>query len=139
MAKSAADVAKKWSRNLGAAGDSIRAGVNAVTVNPAESAIRQKDAYVNGVARAAAEGKWERGLRRNSLEDWRKAMLEKGLSRVATGANQAIPKMEAFLTEWLPYEDQLKQKLASMPRGDLQTNIARAVAAIEHNAAFRRR
>lgn len=135
--KNPATVAAKWSRNLGASGDSIRAGVQAVTTNPAERAIARKDAYVQGVQRAAAEGRYERGLRKVTLQMWQEAMLGKGLSRIASGAAAGQSKMAAFLEKWLPHEEALKQKLASMPRGDLQQNMARCMAAIEHNAAFR--
>jgi hypothetical protein len=44
--------------------------------------------------------------------------------------------MTDFMTQWLPYMDQLKQKLAQTPRGSLEQNINRAVTAIRHNASF---
>lgn len=135
--QSAADVARKWSRNLGTAGDAMRAGIQGVTVNPAEKAAQRQDAYVAGVQRAVADGKYQRGLRRVTLAMWQDAMLTKGLNRIAAGASAAQPKMEAFLQKWLPHQEALKTKLQSMPRGDLQQNIARAIAAIQHNAGFK--
>lgn len=135
--KNASQVADKWSRNLAGSTESIRAGVQSVTTNPAEKAIAAKERYVQGVQRAAAEGKYERGLRKVSLQMWQESMINKGLSRIASGASAGKSKMVAFMDKWLPYEEQLKQKLASMPRGDLQQNIARMVAAVEHNASFR--
>lgn len=135
--KSAAEVAKKWASRLGGATEQIRSGVQAVTVNPAERALARQDAYVQGVTRAVQEGKYARGLRRSTLEGWRESMLTKGLSRIASGATAAVPKMEAFLSRWLPHQEALRSKLASMPRGDLGQNIARMVAAVEHNAQFR--
>lgn len=130
-------VAAKWARNLTASTDSIRQGVQSVTSNPAEKAIAAKDRWVQGVQRASADGKYERGLRKVTLQMWQEAMLNKGLSRIASGASAGQSKMAAFLEKWLPHQESLKQKLASMPRGDLQTNVARMVAAVEHNAAFR--
>lgn len=135
--KNPQQVAQKWSRNLGAATESIRQGVQAVTSNPAEKAIARKEAYVQGVQRAAAEGKYERGLRKVTLQMWQEAMLTKGLNRVASGATAGQSKMVSFLEKFLPHQEALKQKLASMPRGDLQQNIARMIAAVEHNASFR--
>jgi hypothetical protein len=136
MAADPATVAAKWARNLSAAGDSIRAGVAAVNVAPTQKAAARVDAYVQGVARAAQSGKFQRGLNRVSLQSWQDSMVNKGLPRVASGATAAKDKVTAFLQKWLPYQDQLKSKLASMPRGDLQTNIQRAITAMEHNAAF---
>ena len=135
--KNPADVAAKWARNLGGSTDSIRRGVQAVTQNPAERAIARSDAYLAGVQRAIAEGRYARGLRRTTLQSWQDSMINKGLPRVASGANAAMPKMEAFLNAFLPYMSGLQAKLANMPRGDLQTNIARMVATVEYAAAFK--
>lgn len=135
--KNAAEVARKWSRNLAQAGESIKAGVQAVTENPAEKAAARADAYAAGVQRAVAEGRFQRGLRRVTLADWQNAMLTKGVQRVAAGASAATPKVTAFMEKFLPHQEALKSKLKAMPRGDLQANIMRAIAAIEHNASFR--
>jgi len=140
MAKmSPSQIAEKWSRNLGASTASIQAGVDAVTVSPTEKAARAVDNYVSGVQRAVADGKYVAGLRRVSLSDWQQAMKGKGIARIASGAAAARPKMEAFLVEFLPHVEAGQRALESMPRGDLQTNIARAVRMMEHNATFRRR
>jgi hypothetical protein len=138
MARDPKQIASKWARNLQGAQGAIQEGVRSVTESPTEKAARRADAYVQGVQRAAADGKWQEALRSVSLEQWREAMLVKGVGRVGTGAQAAIPKVEAFLSEFLPHVEAGQRKLASMPRGDLSANIARAVAMIEHNAQFRR-
>lgn len=137
--KNPADVARKWARNTTNATESVRSGVQAVTVNPAEKAIARQQAYVDGVQRAVSTGSYARGLRRVTLGDWQNAMITKGIPRIAAGASAATPKMEAFLGQWLPYMDGLKAKLATMPRGGLAENIQRSVAAIEYAAAFKSR
>lgn len=135
--KNAGEAARKWARNLSSSQDSIKQGVMNVTVNPAERAAARQDAYVQGVQRAVNDGKWQRGLRRVTLQSWQDAMITKGLPRISSGASAATAKVQSFLEKWLPHQEALKQKLSSMPRGDLQTNIARAVMAMEHNAAFK--
>lgn len=136
--KNPADVAAKWARNLSGATESIRQGVMNVTVNPAERALARQEAYLAGVQRALADGRYARGLRKVTLQSWQESMLKKGLNRVASGATEGTPKMRQFMEAWLPYEDGLKQQLQSRPRGSLQDNIARMVFAAEYNAAFRR-
>ena len=64
-------------------------------------------------------------------------MLTKGLPRIAAGASSGEPKMLNFLDQFLPYVAAGKKELERIPRGDLQTNIARAVAMMEHNAKFK--
>lgn len=132
-------LAQKWAKNLGGATEAMRAGVNAVSVSPTEKAANRADAYLQGVNRAVADGKWQAGLRRVTLADWKSAMIEKGVNRIASGATSAMPKMAAFLTEFLPHVMQGQQMLESMPRGDLNQNISRAVAMITHNSKFKRR
>jgi hypothetical protein len=124
--------AAKWQRNLANAGESIKNGVNAVTVNPAEKAAARQQAYADGVRRAVDEGRYARGLRRVTLQSWQEAMISKGASRIAAGASQAQPKVAAFLNKFLPYVEQGKQKLANMPRGDFEQNLARAAAMARH-------
>lgn len=136
MAKNAQDVANKWAQRLGAATDSIRQGVQGVTVNPAQKAAARADAYAAGVAQAVADGRYQRGLQKVSLASWQEAMITKGIPRVAAGANAGKQKMADFMQKWLPHQAALQSKLAAMPRGDLQTNIQRMIMAVEHNASF---
>jgi hypothetical protein len=134
--KNPQDVANKWSKNLGQAVDSIKAGVNAVQVSPMQLAAAQQDAYLSGIQNAVSSGKWQRGLGRVSLQSWQQSMLNKGLQRISSGAAAAVPKMAAFQSQWLPYMDQLQQKLTSMPRGSAEANRARMNAAFDWNRSF---
>ena len=138
MGLSAQQIAEKWARNLGQSSESIKAGVNAVTVSPTERAAAREDAYIQGVQAAVASGKWKRGLQRVTVGDWRSAMLNKGVPRIGPGATQAIPKMQKFMSEFLPWLEEGQKKLSNMPRGSLQDNINRMIAQVEHNAAFQR-
>lgn len=134
MAKTPNDVASKWSKALGASGEQIKLGVNAVTRSPGEAAAAKKGAYIDGVLEKA--DKWERNVKAVKLEDWRTAVLTTGLQRLQSGANKGMPKMEKFMTQWLPYEEGLKSQLKNMPKGGIENSIARATAAIRYNAAF---
>lgn len=139
MPKTPSQAASKWARNLAGAQQTIADGVRNVTEAPTEKAARESQRYVDGVTRAVQEGRWQDGLRSVSLEDWRQAMLSKGVSRIGQGAQAAQSKFEAFLSEFLPHVEAGRRQLASMPKGDLASNIQRAIFMIEHNAKFRRR
>lgn len=131
-------VANDWASKLGGSVPKIKAGVMNVPVAPTQLAAKNAQGYVNGVTNAVNSGKWQNGLNRVSLQDWQNATIQKGSTRIATGAQSAIPKMAAFMQQWLPYMTQLQQKLATMPKGDINASIARATAAIQFNAAFKR-
>jgi hypothetical protein len=137
MAKTPQQIAAKWSRNLASAGQSIREGVEAVTESPMQKAAARKQAYLDGVQRAAAEGKWEAGLNRVSTAEWKAAFLDKGLTRIASGATAAEGKFGQFMAELQPHIESVKAALP--PRGDTQQNIQRAVAMMTGMARFRRR
>lgn len=137
MAMNPADVAQRWANNLGAAGEKIKAGVNAVTESPMAKAAARQDAWVQGVQRARDDGSYAAGLAKVSLSDWKTAMITKGVNRISTGATAAIPKMTTFLSSFLPYVQQGQQMLASMPRGDLSQNIGRMTAMVQYLANYK--
>lgn len=130
--------AAKWQRNLAASGDSMRAGIQAVTQSPTEAAAAKQSDYLAGVQRAADSGKWARNLRAVSLDDWKTAMTTKALPRIATGAASGAKKQAAFMAQWLPYQQQLSDKVKNMPKGTPEAALERVRVAIAHNSAFRR-
>ena len=132
--------AQKWQRNLSASTQTITEGVNRVQESPTAKAARSIDRMVSGFQRAAADGKIQDGLNAVTLEDWKSAMIDKGVSRIASGAAQAEPKFEKFMAEFLPFlESGVRALDSEMPRGDTEQNIQRAVSMMRHNAKFRRR
>ena len=137
MAKTAAQVAAKWSARLSQAGEQIRQGVQDVTVAPSQSAIDAKDRYLSGVTAAFNDGRYVRGLQKISLEDWKTAMLGKGIQRVAQGAQAAIPKVQAFQEKWLPIMAEGSRRVNAMPKGDVGASQARAAFMIAYAAGFK--
>jgi len=134
-----AAISDRWARGMSGAAETMRQGVNAVTTAPTEKAAAAADRYAEGVQRAVSSGKFQAGLRRVGLSDWQRAMAEKGIPRVASGAVSAKPKMESFMSQFIPHVEAGQRKLENMPRGDLSQNIARMVANVEHMAQFKRR
>lgn len=129
---------EKLKRRLSAATDDIRKGVEAVTENPMEKAAAKKDKWLQGIIDAHASGKWERGLLRTDLADWKKAMIDKGVARIATGIAGAEKKVVAFATELLPFQDRLKTEIDRMPDVTLDDSIARMAAWARGMAEFKR-
>lgn len=127
MAKDPTSVAAKWATNLGAATQSMQDGVNGVQTAPTQLAAAQADRYVQGVQQAVSSGSWQKALQNVSLQSWQQSMLQKGIPRVASGANQAKGKFATFMSKLLPYQQNLQAQLAATPRGDLQTNIQRMI------------
>lgn len=129
--------AAKWASRLSGATQDITQGVNAVTEAPGLAAARSKALWLQQVT--ASADKWARRVSAVSLSEWQSSMITKGVPRIASGAQAAIPKMTSFLADFLPYVDQGVQALKSMPKGGVENGIARASAMIRHNSQYVRK
>ncbi len=132
------EFANKLSSRLRAAVDDIRKGVERVSDAPTRRAAAKKEKFRNGINSAIDSGAWERGLQAVSLEDWKSKMLNKGVNRVATGIEDAKPKIEAFAAKLMAHQDSLKAEIERMPDNTLEDRIARAQAWIRGMAKFRK-
>lgn len=133
---SSADVAAKWSSKLAAAGDSIKSGVMGVTQAPGVKAAAAANLWQQRVI--ASKDKWTKAVGSVSLADWQTAMIDKGLPRIASGAQAAQPKMQTFLDSFLPHVDRVAAGVRSMPKGGIEESIARAAAQIRGNAQYKK-
>jgi hypothetical protein len=132
--KDPVSVATKWHTNFSASGPSITAGVNAVTVAPGVKAAAKKALWLAKVTQSV--DKWARNVSAVSLQSWQQAMLTTGLQRLQTGATTGEPKVQTFMTQFLPYLDRNKATIDAMDKSTLQASIQKAAAQITYNAAF---
>lgn len=129
----------KHAQNLKASVDYIRSGVEKVTESPTSAAAAKKDKMRSNVNAAIDNGKWERGLRRVTLEDWRGKMINKGISRIASGVDEAAPKVRAFAADFLPFLDNVTTSVKKMPSTTLEDNINRMVSQIRGVSKYTRK
>ncbi len=127
-------VAAKWSRNLGAAGQSITDGVNAVTTSPGQLAAAKVQQWLAAINASAA--KWQRNVSAMTLQQWQTAMINKGVPRIVQGATAGEPNEQAFMTQFLPYLATGVAQVKGMPKGGLANGIQRATAMITYNSKF---
>lgn len=139
MAKvTAQEYQEKHARRLKAAVPDIQRGVERVTQNPCEQAAAKKDKMLNNLTAAVNDGKWERGLKKVSLEDWKGKMIDKGVQRIAGGIDGAKDKVIEFASELLPHVDAGVAKVKGMPDLTIEDSINRSSTFIRHMANFRR-
>jgi len=134
-----AEYQEKHARRLKGATEDMRLGVEKVTESPTAKAAEKKDKMRANLNRALDSGKWERGLKRVSLEDWKRQMTEKGIGRVAAGIDGAAAKVTAFASELLPFQDTLKASVKKMADITLEDNINRMTTFIRGMAKFQRK
>jgi hypothetical protein len=129
------EAAANWAQKLAASTDRINRGVQAVTVAPGQAAARQKDVWANNVAQS--RDKWASRVGSVTLPEWQQAMSQKGVQRIASGAQAAQPKMAAAMAQILPH---IASGVGALPaRGTLDQNIARMTQFVRHMSNFQRR
>lgn len=133
------EIASKWARRLGASTEDIKKGVDAVTEAPSQRAVRKKEKFVAELMRAIQDGTWERALQAYGLEQWKADMKNKGINRIASGAEASKGKMEEFLAQFLPYVEEISKKVDQMPDNTLEDRINRAIFAIREQSKFRKK
>jgi len=129
---------EKHARNLKNANEDMRIGIEAVTEAPTLKAAAAKVKMKANINKALDDGKWERGLKRVDLNQWKTAMIDKGLPRVAIGIDASAQKVEDFYGEFLPFLDTVAQKVNKMPDVTLDDSINRMTTQIREVAKFKR-
>lgn len=136
MPRTPAQVAEKWMRNYGGSAESFAEGIRAITENPMEKAANAADKYLAGIQAALASQKWQNALRAQNFQEWKEKTIRLGRLRMADGAREGQGKVAKFMEQWIPYQQQLKQKLATMPSTSHADRRARLLAAFDHNSEF---
>ena len=130
---------EKHARRLKASVPDIQRGIERLTVSPTEQAAKKKDKMKLNINDAIDSGRWERNLRKVTLEAWRQKAVQKGLPRISTGIDGAAEKVRDFASQLLPHVDAGSALIKAMPDLTLDDNIARMTAHIRHMAKFKKR
>ena len=139
MAKlTAAEFQEKHARRLKAAVEDVRRGIDRVTENPCEKAVSKQDKMLTNLTAAISSGKWAAGLKRVSLEDWKRKARDIGVNRIAAGIDGAKAKVVTFAEVLLPHIDRGKDKIKAMPDVTLDDNINRMTTFIRHMSELKR-
>lgn len=139
MAKlSATEFQEKHARRLKASVEDVRKGIDRVTENPCDKAAAKQDKMLANLTRAVNEGKYAAGLKRVSLEEWKRKAKDIGVNRIAAGIDGAKEKVIAFAEVLLPHIDRGQEKIKAMPDVTLDDNINRMTAFIRHMSELKR-
>lgn len=104
---------RKWGDNLLARTEDMRESVEELTVNPAEKAIENLELMKARWLEAYEKGKIKGGLSKVTLDYWKKQYINKGLSNIRTGVENAKDKVKDFLSDLFEYQ---KKYLAEIDR-----------------------
>jgi len=127
---------EKHNRRTKAALEDLRRGVEAVTEAPGAKAAAKADKMRANLLEALDSGKWQRRVAAVGVDDWKRAMIEKGVNRVAGGLDGAREKVAQFAEQLLSHQASLKDKVDAMPDLTLEDSIARATEWIRGMSKF---
>jgi len=127
---------EKHARRTKGALEDLRRGVEAVTEAPGAKAAASADKMRARLVESIDSGKWQRRVGAVTLDDWKTAMLSKGVARVPAGIDAAAGKTKKFATQLLAHETTLKDSVDKMPDLTLEDSIARATAWIRGMSKF---
>jgi hypothetical protein len=100
-------------------------------------AAAKQDKMLQNLTASVLSGKWAANVSAVTLQQWKDAMLTKGVQRYGAGVAAAQPKMQAFMGKLLPYLAGIQTQLASMPDLTLQDNINRVIYQITEMSKFK--
>ena len=128
----------KHNRRLKAAVEDVRKGIDRVTESPTEKAAAKQDKMLTNLTAAVSSGRWAAGLKRVSLDEWKKKARDVGVNRIAAGIDAAKDKVIDFANQILPYIDRAQSEIANMPDVTLDDNINRMNTFVRRMAQFKR-
>lgn len=139
MAKlTAQEFQEKHARRLKGAVEDVRKGIDRVTENPCDKAAAKADKMLTNLTASVTSGKWAAGLKRVTLEEWKRKARDIGVNRIAAGIDGAADKVVAFAEQLLPHIDREQAKIKAMPDVTLDDNINRMTSFIRGMANFKR-
>lgn len=138
MARTPAQVAAKWQRNIKNATTEIRDGVTATTESPMEKAADAADKWINRLQEAHSSGKFAARLRAVPLETWKKNTIEVGIPRIAAGADKAVSDLERFYGELFSFQEIIGRELDAMSDVTLEDSIVRMTHNMRRMSEFSR-
>jgi len=133
------DMAAKWGRRMKASTDDMAQGIAAVTESPTAKAASKQDKMLARLQARVQDGTWAARLRSVSLEDWKTAIVEKGLPRVSGGVDRAQGKMTDFASQLLSYQDKGIADVNKMPDVTLEDSLARMEKWVRYMSKFQRK
>jgi len=130
------EAADNWGSGLRGASEKIRRGVDRVSDSPTKKAASKSEKWRQAVSSEDALQKFQSNLESVSLQDWKTAFKNTGISRISSGVDKGQNNMEEFMGQLLPHIESGQQKLEGMPDLTLDDSVQRMTEFVRHMASF---
>jgi hypothetical protein len=136
--KDAASILRKWVTNAGsgASATNWKEGVSRVVVSPTHKAAQKLDKYLSSVNEAVSSGRMRESLMSVDTPQWQDACQRKA-ANFTTGIKAGEAKMQRFLTNFLPMQQQVTDRVNQMPDGTLEERIAKSAEQARQTASLK--
>lgn len=135
---SAEEVAADWANRLGQSTSKIQAGVNRVQQAPGQAAVAARQKWVNALSDPKIQDKWARQVGAVSLASWQESMNNKGVQRVAQGAQAAQQKYANAVAPLLRYIDSGLSTIKGMDSSTYAAREQRMIAWSRYMAGYQK-
>lgn len=125
-----------WRDRLNNSVDRIRQGVQRLTENPLQKAAARADAWIAGLQEAYQTGRWAKNVASVSLDQWKNAMLNKGVPRIQQGTAAAEDIMKDFAAQLINHLNTILPEIERMPKVTLEDSINRVTTFIRRMSEF---
>lgn len=126
--------AQKWADKMAGATQAYKDGITGVTQAPGAKAARASGKWA--AKTIAAQPKFEKNVGSVSLGEWQQAAIDKGAGRLASGATQALGKVQAFTTSFYAYLKQGQATIDAMPTDTIEQALQKANAQAMYNHRY---
>ena len=116
----------KWGRRLNAVNADMKAGIERVQTAPGKEAAKEAERMLKNLMEAVQSGRWGKAVSSVSLDEWKQAMINKGIPRISQGVTTAQKTKEANIAALLTAVDKAAAAANALPKGGLEESIARA-------------
>jgi len=124
-----------WQNGLRNATEKIRNGLERVQEAPGRKAADAADKWLNNIQTSV--NRYKKNVAAVSLEDWRQKTIDKGIPRIASGADAAGDKMKAAMERNFAHIEKGLEALDKMPKRTIEDSINRMVYMTRHMAKLR--
>ena len=134
---SSTDGATAWSQGFGASGAKYQRGVQNVKTAPNAKAAAALPRWIASVNSKAVQDKFVANNNAVTLQSWQAATTQYGVPNLSRGATKGATKYSTFAAKFYPYLSQGLAQIQAMPNITLQDRIAKSVALMNYNAAYK--
>lgn len=121
---------EKWAKNAGQAAEAMKQGVAQVTESPTAKAADSVEKMQRNFTESITSGRYANNCRAVTVDEWKRAMTEKGATNMAQGVRTLSARSKRNITDQLAKANDVSQRIQAMPNSTEADAEARMLEAV---------